>query len=111
MSSTMRRLRNGVLIVAAVVAVASSSVSTQVEPPIDPDLYWNDPNGSQNDQQWIHPFFDISDFSAENVSSLFVNETSSVPFIRSSQDSVTENRPLHCGTGNSTVRGQCQVAK
>jgi hypothetical protein len=80
MSSTMRRLRNGVLIVAAVVAVASSSVSTQGEPPIDPDEYWN-PNGSQNDQRWIHPFFDISDFSAENVSLLFVNETSSVPFI------------------------------
>ena len=55
------------LIAAAAVAVAFSSASGQESPSSDPDEYKNDLNSNQNDQQWIHPFFDISDFSAANV--------------------------------------------
>jgi hypothetical protein len=67
-TETMRRLRNGVLIVAAAVAISSVSASETTSVPSDALV--KGPIGRRQHRHDIvnDPFYDISDFSEGNVS-------------------------------------------
>ena len=65
---TMRRLRNGVLIVAAAVAITSVSANETTSVPSDTLVKGPIARRQHRQEIVIDPFYDISDFSEENVS-------------------------------------------